>query len=148
MADVLDLEVVIIGAGATGLLVAQGLKLVCVVHKQSHRLSRPLSNMLIKIQLPEWHQSHSVRKRRGIHISYWTSRMGMTLHFGQEYLSKCIPPELMSRLGEACCDSFYTGKHTSWSMFNGQTGEKFLTCKVSILYGFLVASFALSLEKT
>ena len=49
----------------------------------------------------------------------------MTLHFGQEYLSKCIPPDLMSRLGEACCDSFYTGKHTSWPMFNGQTGDKF-----------------------
>lgn len=50
----------------------------------------------------------------------------MTLHFGQEYLSKCIPPQLMSRLSEACCDSFYTGTVTSWPMYNGQTGEKFL----------------------
>lgn len=39
MADTFELEIVIIGAGATGLLVAQGLKLVRVVHKQSLRFT-------------------------------------------------------------------------------------------------------------
>jgi len=48
----------------------------------------------------------------------------MTLHFGQEYLSKCIPPELMSRLSETCCDPFFSEKLNSWPMYNAQTGEK------------------------
>ena len=47
------------------------------------------------------------------------------MHFGQEHLTKCIPPELMSRLKETCCDPFFSDKLTSWPMFNGQTGEKF-----------------------
>ena len=63
------------------------------------------------------------------HLGQTTSQSlrfeGLTLHFGQEYLSRCIPPELMSRLSEACCDPLYKGTHTSWPVFNGQTGEKF-----------------------
>ncbi|KIW24233.1 uncharacterized protein PV07_09961 [Cladophialophora immunda] len=100
MADKMDLEIVIVGAGATGLLVAQGLK---------------LNGIKATVYEREEESTYHTRPRE------W----GMTLHFGQEYLAKCIPPELMARLGEAYCDTYYTGKHTSWPMFNGQTGEKF-----------------------
>ncbi|KIX95831.1 uncharacterized protein Z520_08539 [Fonsecaea multimorphosa CBS 102226] len=100
MADKRDLEVVIVGAGATGLLLAQGLK---------------LNGIKATVYEREDESTYLTRPRE------W----GMTLHFGQEYLAKCIPRELMARLKEAYCDEFYTGKHTSWPMFNGQTGDKF-----------------------
>ncbi|OAL30124.1 hypothetical protein AYO20_08927 [Fonsecaea nubica] len=100
MTDKRNLEVGIVGAGATGLLIAQGLK---------------LNGIKATVYEREEKSTYHTRPRE------W----GMTLHFGQEYLAKCIPSELMARLGEACCDTFYTGKHTSWPMFDGQTGEKF-----------------------
>jgi len=49
----------------------------------------------------------------------------MTLHWGAEYLSKCLPPDLVSKLDEnICCDPFFKEKITSLPLYNGATGEK------------------------
>ncbi|KAJ9602506.1 hypothetical protein H2200_013049 [Cladophialophora chaetospira] len=99
MAEATNLDVVVIGAGATGLLLAQGLK---------------MNGIKATVYEREEASTYHTRPRE------W----GMTLHFGQEYLSKCIPPELMARLNETCCDPFFSEKLTSWPMYNAQTGEK------------------------
>ena len=48
----------------------------------------------------------------------------MTLHWGDEYLSKCIPPDLYSRLNEGICTDPYTTETPPIPNFNGLTGEK------------------------
>ncbi|KAL1984207.1 hypothetical protein VTN96DRAFT_9341 [Rasamsonia emersonii] len=47
----------------------------------------------------------------------------MTLHWGTEYISKCIPPHLMARLQEICCDPYYNGQDEAIPHHNGETGE-------------------------
>jgi hypothetical protein len=50
----------------------------------------------------------------------------MTLHWGAEALSKCLPPNLLKALNEGiCCDPFYTGEDMYYlPNYNGKTGEK------------------------
>ncbi len=48
----------------------------------------------------------------------------MTLHWGAEYLSKCLPPDLVAGLDVICCDPFFKGKITSLPLYHGATGEK------------------------
>ncbi|KIW95835.1 uncharacterized protein Z519_02899 [Cladophialophora bantiana CBS 173.52] len=93
-------NVIVIGAGSTGLLLAQGLKqngIPCTVYER------------------EDHTTYQNRSRE------W----GMTLHWGAEYLSKCIPPDLVASINDnICCDPFFKGKVTSLPIYNGATGDK------------------------
>ncbi|KAK6368209.1 hypothetical protein LTS17_009950 [Exophiala oligosperma] len=95
-----NFEVIVVGAGASGLLIAQGLK---------------LNGIKATVYERESATTYLTRPRE------W----GMSLHFGQNSLSKCIPPNLMSRMNEALCDPYDTERRTSWPLYNGQTGEKF-----------------------
>jgi hypothetical protein len=47
----------------------------------------------------------------------------MSLHWGGEFLSTALPPELRARLKECDCDPFYEGVDNSFCQCNGQTGE-------------------------
>jgi hypothetical protein len=47
----------------------------------------------------------------------------MTLHWGTEYISKCIPPHLMARLQQICCDPYYDSQDETIPHHNGKTGE-------------------------
>jgi hypothetical protein len=55
----------------------------------------------------------------------------MTLHWGVEYISKCVPPQLLAKLGEIRCDPFYDGKDSSLPMYNAQTGGKLFDMPVA-----------------
>ncbi|OAP59064.1 hypothetical protein AYL99_06362 [Fonsecaea erecta] len=100
MASTTPLNVIVIGAGSTGLLLAQGLKqngIPCTVYER------------------EDHTTYQNRARE------W----GMTLHWGAEFLSKFVPPELADHIdANICCDPFFKGKVTSLPIYNGATGEK------------------------
>jgi hypothetical protein len=48
----------------------------------------------------------------------------MTLHWGQAYINKCIPPELQARFNEVNCDPFYGDQDLTLPHYNGKTGEK------------------------
>ncbi|OAL36801.1 hypothetical protein AYO20_03856 [Fonsecaea nubica] len=100
MTSATPLKVIVIGAGSTGLLLAQALKqngIACTVYER------------------EDHSTYQNRARE------W----GMTLHWGAEYLSKCIPPDMVAQIDEnICCDPFFKGKISSLPIYNGATGEK------------------------
>jgi hypothetical protein len=49
---------------------------------------------------------------------------GMTLHWGQAYINKCIPPDLQARFNEVHCDPFYGDQDLTLPHYNGKTGEK------------------------
>ena len=100
MAAQQDLDVLIIGAGSTGLLLAQGLK------KQD-----------IKFQIFEREDPQSYQSR--------PREWGMTLHWGGNYIKQCLPLELQDGLNEGiCCDPFYGNKDLTLPHYNAQTGEK------------------------
>jgi hypothetical protein len=50
----------------------------------------------------------------------------MTLHWGADALTKCLPQNLLDGLNEGiCCDPFYTGTDMYYiPNYNGKTGEK------------------------
>ena len=48
----------------------------------------------------------------------------MTLHWGQAYINKCIPPDLQARFNEVHCDPFYGDQDLTLPHYNGKTGEK------------------------
>ena len=50
----------------------------------------------------------------------------MTLHYGVEYIGKCVPPDLLARIDEVRCDPFSHSELDSLPLYNGQTGEKLL----------------------
>ncbi|KAK0882262.1 hypothetical protein LTR87_004010 [Friedmanniomyces endolithicus] len=94
------MEVLIIGAGTTGLLLAQGLKQAGIPTTICERDSGDR----YKHRQREW---------------------GMTLHWGSEALGKVLLPELRQRLHEACCDPFHTPAEKDGVLFSyaGHTGE-------------------------
>lgn len=48
----------------------------------------------------------------------------MTLHWGSDFISKCIPPDSREKLNDICCDPFYGEKDLTLPHYNGKTGEK------------------------
>lgn len=92
-------EVIIIGAGSTGLLLAQGLK---------------QANIKTTVFERESASTYQTRPRE------W----GMTLHWGAAWIEKCVPPEMQGRLNEICCDPFYGDKDLTLPHYNAKTGEK------------------------
>lgn len=100
MAGPQDLSVLIIGAGSTGLLLAQGLK--------KHGIHSQIFER-------EDAQTYQTRPRE------W----GMTLHWAAKYITQCLPPELQDGLNSGiCCDPFYGNKDLTLPHYNAQTGEK------------------------
>lgn len=83
MATAQNFEVLVIGAGSTGLLLAQGLK--------KHG---------IKFQIFEREDAQTYQAR--------PREWGMTLHWAAKYITECLPPELQEGLNAGiCCDPFY-----------------------------------------
>ncbi|KAK3655385.1 hypothetical protein LTR22_010270 [Elasticomyces elasticus] len=97
------MEVLIVGAGTTGLLLAQGLKQAGIAFTICERDSIDR----YKNRPREW---------------------GMTLHWGSEAVAKVLPLELRNRIHEACCDSYYTPSEDDAELvhYAGHTGEPFL----------------------
>lgn len=94
-----DLHVLIVGAGTSGLLIAQGLK----------KASIPFS-----IFESETDTTYQTRPRE------W----GMTLHWGSNHIASCLPPELVARFNEAYADpSQEPDAATGLPIHNGKTGE-------------------------
>ncbi|OAK96925.1 FAD/NAD(P)-binding domain-containing protein [Phaeosphaeriaceae sp. SRC1lsM3a] len=92
-------HVLIIGAGTSGLLLAQGLR--------KHRIHFTIfeSSTLT---------TYTTRPRE------W----GMTLHWGASHISSCLPAELAARFHEAYADpNLPDGKVTGLPVYNGKTGE-------------------------
>lgn len=107
------LHTIIIGAGTTGLLVAQGLK----------KASLPYS-------LFEYETSTSYQTR--------PREWGMTMHWGSSHLASCLPPALAARISETYADpSMSADAVTGLPVHNGKTGELLMTmagerpCRVS-----------------
>ena len=49
----------------------------------------------------------------------------MTLHWGAEYLLKCLPPDVLANLEkEISCDPFSREKITYLPVYNNATGER------------------------
>ncbi|KAF2205384.1 FAD/NAD(P)-binding domain-containing protein [Delitschia confertaspora ATCC 74209] len=105
MAEERQLETLIIGAGTTGLLVAQGLK------------KAGLPFRIFEYESPSTYQT---RPRE------W----GMTLHWGSEHVSKVLPPELVARMSETYADPTVSPDAvTGLPIFNGKTGEQIVEMK-------------------
>ncbi|TKA80706.1 hypothetical protein B0A55_03701 [Friedmanniomyces simplex] len=94
------MEVLIIGAGTTGLLLAQGLK------------QAGINAIICERDLGE---RYKTRPRE------W----GMTLHWASEAIARVLPPELRERIHEACCDPYYRPAEEDADLvhYAGHTGE-------------------------
>ncbi|KAF2825514.1 FAD/NAD(P)-binding domain-containing protein [Ophiobolus disseminans] len=108
-----NLHVLIVGAGTSGLLIAQGLK----------KASIPFTIFE--------HESSSTYQSR-------PREWGMTLHWGSSHLASCLPPHLLARLNEAYADPTQSADATTGlPVFNGETGEQIMEmgaqgpCRVS-----------------
>ncbi|KAL1967229.1 hypothetical protein VTN77DRAFT_3520 [Rasamsonia byssochlamydoides] len=102
-----DQRVLIIGAGAAGLLIAQVLKkqnIPCVVFEQD---ARP-----------------DARPRDWNYGIYWA----------QSNLAECLPQELVDRLLTAQVDSHIPSENDILPIFNGQTGERLLDVPAPLSY--------------
>ncbi|KAJ4377550.1 hypothetical protein N0V83_000375 [Neocucurbitaria cava] len=94
-----NLHVLIVGAGTSGLLIAQGLK----------QASIPFT-----IFESETTSTYQTRPRE------W----GMTLHWGSNHIASCLPPELVERFNEAYADPLQKpDAATGLPIHNGKTGE-------------------------
>ncbi|KAJ4353051.1 hypothetical protein N0V95_003704 [Ascochyta clinopodiicola] len=94
-----DLHVLIVGAGTTGLLVAQGLK---------------KNGITFTIFESETNATYQSRPRE------W----GMTLHWGSSHMASCLPEDLAARFYEAYADpSLKPDAVTGLPIFNGKTGD-------------------------
>ncbi|OAG13242.1 FAD/NAD(P)-binding domain-containing protein [Alternaria alternata] len=94
-------QVLIIGAGATGLLIAQGLK-----------------RANISVAVFEQHSLEKYVERAGV----WS----MALHWATPNVEACLPPELFARLNEAQTDPWAVlsdGDARTIPLMNGKTGE-------------------------
>lgn len=92
------MEVLIIGAGCTGLLLAQGLNRAGIKAAVYER------------ETPKYYAG---RPRE------W----GMSLHWGTEAIEKVLPPELRSRIRETWCDPFWSGEELVLKHYRGPTGD-------------------------
>ncbi|KAK5172584.1 uncharacterized protein LTR77_002704 [Saxophila tyrrhenica] len=93
-------KVLIIGAGSTGLLLAQGLK------------QQNVKTTVFEREDPELYQS---RPRE------W----GIPLQWGAQHIQKCVPPDMRAHLNESiCCGPFYGAKGLTLPHYNAETGEK------------------------
>ncbi|KAK3115617.1 hypothetical protein LTR53_004875 [Teratosphaeriaceae sp. CCFEE 6253] len=94
------MEVLIIGAGTTGLLLAHGLK-----------------QAGIKATICEGDT--------GDRYKYRPREWGMTLHWGSDAIAKVLPLELRDRIREACCDPLCGPAPADAELvhYDGQTGE-------------------------
>ncbi|CAK4033729.1 FAD binding domain-containing isoform 1 [Lecanosticta acicola] len=95
------MEVLIIGAGTTGLLLAQGLK------------KANIKATVFERDTSDYYQN---RERD------W----GMSLHWGTEAINTVLPPELQARIKEAATDPFWDppdGGCLTLPQFAGHTGE-------------------------
>ncbi|CAN9297654.1 unnamed protein product [Alternaria alternata] len=94
------LHILIVGAGTSGLLIAQGLK---------------KANISFSIFETETSTTYQTRPRE------W----GMTLHWGSSHIASCLPIELANRIHEAFADPTQDqASATGLSVFNGETGER------------------------
>ncbi|KAH4162708.1 hypothetical protein HBI81_222970 [Parastagonospora nodorum] len=92
-------HVLIIGAGTSGLLIAQGLK----------KASIPFT--IFESETPSTYQT---RPRE------W----GMTLHWGSSHIASCLPESLVARFNEAYADPTQSPDAvTGLPIYNGATGE-------------------------
>ncbi|KAK3075181.1 hypothetical protein LTR53_001712 [Teratosphaeriaceae sp. CCFEE 6253] len=94
------MEVLVIGAGTTGLLLAHGLK-----------------QAGIKATICEGDAGERYKNR--------PREWGMTLHWGSDAIAKVLPLELRDRIREACCDPLYGPAPADAELvhYDGQTGE-------------------------
>nr|POF13247.1 fad-dependent monooxygenase cctm [Quercus suber] len=89
-----DMEVIIIGEGPTGLMLAQGLKQAGI--------------------------AATVYEHKTTHLREW----GMTLNWRNEAIAKLLPSELQARISEACCDSESEMKEDNvLPHYDGHNGE-------------------------
>ncbi|KAF2025085.1 FAD/NAD(P)-binding domain-containing protein [Setomelanomma holmii] len=94
-----DMHVLIVGAGTSGLLIAQGLK----------KASVPFT-----IFESESTSTYQTRPRE------W----GMTLHWGSSHIQSCLPDDLVARFSEAYADPAQDPNATTGlPIYNGKTGE-------------------------
>ncbi|KAF2194145.1 FAD/NAD(P)-binding domain-containing protein [Zopfia rhizophila CBS 207.26] len=99
------IHTLIIGAGTTGLLIAQGLKYAGLPYSLFEQ---------------ETSQTYLTRPRE------W----GMTLHWGSSHISRCLPPELEARMSETYADpTLSPDAVTGLPVYNGKTGELILEMK-------------------
>ncbi|KAF2621178.1 FAD/NAD(P)-binding domain-containing protein [Macroventuria anomochaeta] len=97
-----DLHVLIVGAGTSGLLVAQGLK---------------KNGIAFTIFESETSTTYQTRPRE------W----GMTLHWGASHIASCLPEDLAARFHEAYADPSLTPDAvTGLPIHNGKTGDLIL----------------------
>ncbi|KAF2788432.1 FAD/NAD(P)-binding domain-containing protein [Melanomma pulvis-pyrius CBS 109.77] len=100
-----ELHTLIIGAGTSGLLVAQGLK---------------KAGLPFTIFEQETAQTYQTRPRE------W----GMTLHWGSSHITSCLPPDIVARLPEAYADpGLSPDAVTGLPIHNGKTGELLMEMK-------------------
>ncbi|KAF1850080.1 FAD/NAD(P)-binding domain-containing protein [Cucurbitaria berberidis CBS 394.84] len=105
-----DLHVLIVGAGTSGLLTAQGLK---------------KASISFTIFESETTSTYQTRPRE------W----GMTLHWGSTHIASCLPPELVERFHEAYADpSQAPDAATGLPIRNGKTGELIMEMKAEKPY--------------
>ncbi|KAF2116985.1 hypothetical protein BDV96DRAFT_571368 [Lophiotrema nucula] len=105
MAGRKDVHTLIIGAGTSGLLVAQGLK---------------KAGLPFTIFEQETLSTYQTRPRE------W----GMTLHWGSSHISKCLPPSLVDRMPETYADpSLSPDAVAGLPVYNGKTGELIMEMK-------------------
>ncbi|APA06953.1 hypothetical protein SS1G_04377 [Sclerotinia sclerotiorum 1980 UF-70] len=98
-----DMKVLIIGAGTTGLLIAQGLKKAGISFEIFERLA----------------SANPTERARD-----WS----MALHWGSKHLSTCLPDEIFAKIKSAQCDPYYEKETMPPLPFkNAQTGEILLT---------------------
>ncbi|KAL9113745.1 MAG: hypothetical protein Q9227_002190 [Pyrenula ochraceoflavens] len=93
------MKVLIIGAGASGLLLAQGLTSEAGIDCTVYERHSP--------------KSYVTRPRE------W----GLTMHWGSEFLDRAISSRLRMKLQGINCDPFREGYDEAYPMLNGKTGE-------------------------
>ncbi|KAK4993011.1 hypothetical protein LTR66_001677 [Elasticomyces elasticus] len=94
-----DFHVLIVGAGITGLLLAQALK---------------------KASIP-----YTIFEAEVSATAYRPRQWGLSIHWSYPLLRKILPQELFDRLQEAQCDPYYTNPDVeNLNIYNGSTGEQ------------------------
>ncbi|KAK5130347.1 hypothetical protein LTR08_002187 [Meristemomyces frigidus] len=103
-----DFHVLIVGAGITGLLVAQALK------KASEALEHPQANI-----------TYTIFEREDSAEAYRVRLWGLSIHWSSPLLKKILPEDLWSRIHEAQCDPHYKNPEVEHlNIYDGSTGDK------------------------
>jgi 2-polyprenyl-6-methoxyphenol hydroxylase-like FAD-dependent oxidoreductase len=115
--DIEDSHVLIVGAGTSGLLIAQGLKKVATSPAlQNDYMANTTTQANIPFSIFEFETSTTYQMR--------PREWGMTLHWGSSHIASCLPSELASRFHEAFADPTQDpASAPGLPIYNGKTGE-------------------------